>query len=89
MITFRFTTCFCFSTKIIAGSPDLNVIENLWSILDEAVYIYPYPRTIDELKTRLKHAWENIKIKTLENLAKSMRHRINVCLACNGGYTGY
>ena len=39
-----------------ANSPDLNHIENLWSITDEAPYRDPIPKTMGGLKLRLRQA---------------------------------
>ena len=33
----------------LANSPDLNPIENLWSIIDEAAYSDPIPKTMGGL----------------------------------------
>ena len=41
-----------------ANSPDLNPIENIWSIIDETTYKDPVPKTMKELKRRLRFAWE-------------------------------
>ena len=70
-------------------SPDLNPIENLWSILDEAVYCEPMPTTIVQLKKRVEKAWANLDLILLQKLAISMEHRIEICVANNGGKTGY
>ena len=43
-----------------ANSPDLNPIENLWSIIDEAAYRDPIPKTMGGLKSRLWQAWPNM-----------------------------
>ena len=59
-----------------ANSPDLNPIENLWSIIDEAAYRDPIPKTIGELESRLRHAWQNIPLASLRELARSMPQRL-------------
>ena len=38
------------------NSPDINPVENLWSIMDEVVYKDPTPKTMKDLKKRLKQA---------------------------------
>ena len=48
-----------------AYSPDLNPIENLWSIIDEAAYRDPIPKTMGGLKSRLRQAWRNIPLASL------------------------
>ena len=40
------------------NSPDINPVENLWSIMNEVVYKDPTPKTIKDLKRRLKQAWK-------------------------------
>ena len=40
------------------NSPDLNPIENIWSIIDETTYKDPAPKTMKELKRRLRFAWQ-------------------------------
>ena len=35
------------------NSPDINPVENLWSIMDEFVYKNPIPKTMKHLKRRL------------------------------------
>jgi len=36
--------------------PDINPVENLWSIMDEVVYKDPTPKTMKDLKRQLKQA---------------------------------
>ena len=49
-----------------AKSPDLNPIENLWSLLARAVYADCRQfSNIEELKEAVKEAWENITTGTL------------------------
>jgi transposase len=40
-----------------ANSPDLNPIKLLWAIL-KAIVAKLGPKTVDELKTVLAHAWD-------------------------------
>ena len=46
------------------NSPDINPVENLWSIMDEVVYKDPTPKTMKDLKRRLKQAWKKIPLST-------------------------
>ena len=46
------------------NSPDINPVENLWSIRDEVVYKDPTPKTMKDLKRRLKQAWKKIPLST-------------------------
>ena len=43
-----------------ANSPDLNPIENIWSIIDETTYKDPAPKKMKALKRRLRFAWKNV-----------------------------
>ena len=72
-----------------ANSPDLNPIENLWSIIDEAAYRDPIPKTMGGLKSRLRKAWRNIPLASLRELARSMPQRLKNVIQNNGGHSGY
>ena len=55
-----------------ANSPDLNPIENIWSIIDETTYLDPALKTMKELKRRLSFAWKNVTLDTLQELTHSI-----------------
>ena len=55
-----------------ANCPDLNPIENIWSIIDQTTCKDPAPKTMKELKRRLHFAWKNVTLDTLKELAHSM-----------------
>lgn len=59
-----------------AKSPDLNPIENLWSIVERAVYANnkQYQRAAD-LKAAVIAAWDAIPLSTLRKLVDSMHRR--------------
>ena len=44
------------------NSPGLNPVENIWSITDETTYKDPAPKTLDELRRRLRLAWKNVTL---------------------------
>ena len=69
-----------------ANSPDLK---NLWSIIDEAAYRDPIPKTKGELESRLRHAWQNIPLASLREPARSMPQRLKNVIQNNGGHSGY
>ena len=46
------------------NSPDINPVENLWSIMDEVVYKDPTPKTIGS-----EQAWKKIPLSTLHDLS--------------------
>ena len=68
-----------------ARSPDLNLIGNLWSILDKAISKNP-PRNLQDLKDRLRQAWVEIPLETLQKLVEDMPRRIQACIAAKGWY---
>ena len=71
------------------NSPDINPVENLWSIMDEVVYKDPTPKTIKDLKRRLKQAWKKIPLSTLHDLSHSMPQRLRNVITNKGGHAGY
>ena len=73
-----------------ALSPDLNPIEHLWDILERHVRPRITPAcTLQELSYILTEEWNRIPQCTIDRLIRSMRGRINECLARQGGHTHY
>jgi transposase len=73
-----------------ACSPDLNPIENLWGLVVRKVYIGGRQfRTIDELKTAIWKAWDEITEKECQNLIESMPNRIFDLILLKGAKTKY
>ena len=71
-----------------ANSPDLNPIENLWSILDRDL-MSRTPNNEEELFDVLQEAWKRIPIQTLEDLVDSMPRRCQAVIDSNGNTTKY
>ena len=71
------------------NSPDLNCIENLWSILDREAYKDPRPSTIPQLHHCLHYAWRTIPLQHIISLIHSMPKRIKNVLKNKGGLSGY
>lgn len=69
-------------------SPDLNPIENLWSILDEKVKL-DNRKNKNELFQQLTDAWINIPAETTQKLVESMPRRLRAVLDAKGGATKY
>ena len=57
------------------NSPNINPVENLWSIMDKVVYKDPTPQTMKNAKRRLEQAWKNIPLFTLYDLSHFIPHR--------------
>lgn len=58
------------------NSPDLNPIENLWSIMETKLYDDGHFGTIEELIEKIKQVWESTQVSTLQALAQSMKSRL-------------
>jgi hypothetical protein len=71
-----------------AQSPDLNPIENLWSILDERCKDRS-PNTKNELFACLANEWNNLPISILTNLVDSMPNRVAEVIKRRGFSCGY
>ena len=69
-------------------SPDLNPIENLWSILDRRC-AKRNPSNADALFEVLTEAWKEIPEYILRNLVHSMPTRCAKVIEANGGLTKY
>lgn len=66
-----------------SNSPDLNPIENLWSIVKSNVE-RRMPKNQNELEQFMVEEWENIPDSTLINLVKSMKRRCELVIEKNG-----
>jgi transposase len=71
-----------------ARSPDLNPIENLWSILNTFMKDRK-PQTREELFEILTNAWNNFPVNILNRLVESMPCRIEAIIKKNGFPTKY
>lgn len=66
------------------NSPDLNPIEDLWSILQQEFDKLPASTSIPLLTRNLKRAWKQIRPSVLENLVSSMPERMRTCIKLKG-----
>jgi len=57
--------------------------------MDEFVYKEPTPKTMKDLKRRLKQAWKNIPLSTLYDLSHSMPQRLQNMIKNKGRHAGY
>ena len=69
-------------------SPDLNPIENLWSILARRVEQRTC-ETMEELQDTVADEWNKIEPEVLQNLAHSMPARCQAVIEANGWHTKY
>ena len=71
-------------------SPDLNIIENMWSELSRRVYSNGRQfSTIKELKSILIEEWESIPEEYIRNLFNSMDNRLFEVIERNGNKNHY
>ena len=71
-----------------AQSPDLNPIENLWSILDQKCKNRK-PKNLEDLFQELLKAWNELEVDLLQRLVNSMPDRINAVIKAKGLPTHY
>ena len=69
-------------------SPELNPIENIWSILKQRLDELPQSNNLEMLKKSLKMAWSNIDPSFPEYLVAGMPNRIRKGLELEGRYIG-
>lgn len=67
-----------------ARSPDLNLIERLWAILQNKV-VERLPQSRDDLKKVVEDEWWAIDQQVIRNLYSGMQHRVEKCIAKEGG----
>ena len=71
------------------NSPDLNPIENLWTLIKKKVST-SNPTTMDELKRNIKEIWcKDIDQNVCKNLTDSMPSRIQKVIKNKGYHTKY
>ena len=71
-----------------ANSPDLNPIENIWSILKNDLDSIGESKDLKMLENQLKTTLSNISPDLLGNLIDGMPNRIKTCIELKGGYIG-
>jgi transposase len=69
-------------------SPDLNPIENIWTLLKQRVR-KRLPKTLDELEEYIYDAWWSIDDMTISDLCNSIHSRIEKCIKARGGQVEY
>jgi len=71
-----------------AHSPDLNPIENAWSIIERHLEIV-HPTSDRGLWQAMQDAWEKIDDNQLLRLCGSLPHRLQAVKGAQGGHTKY
>lgn len=69
-------------------SPDLNPIENLWSILKHNIAKHE-PKSLKDLQNIMCRQWKALPVRLCAKLADSMPDRIQQVIAANGDYILY
>lgn len=69
-------------------SPDLNPIENMWSLLKKNVAKHKC-KSLAELKATIAMEWSNISQETCEKYFSSFRRRLVACVKSHGYPTKY
>jgi transposase len=73
-----------------AQSPDLNPIENLWSIVKKRRQKkFGIPRTKNELIEQVFEIWEELDDELIDTLADSAVRRLLQCIEAKGRHTKY
>ncbi len=72
----------------LANSPDLNPINNLWSIVKRKMR-NKKPKNAGELKATVKEVWASIPPQQCHKLITSMLHRLKAVIKAKGAPTKY
>jgi hypothetical protein len=71
-----------------AYSPDLNPIENVWSMVKEQVSLHD-PKSLQQLKDIIIDIINNIPQTTISNTCLNMDTRLHSCINLKGAHTKY
>lgn len=69
-------------------SPDLNIIENLWSLLKTRIADRA-PQSLDEITNIAVEEWANITVEEIRAYFYSIPNRLAEVVRARGGYTRY
>ncbi|GJE96522.1 transposable element Tcb2 transposase [Phanerochaete sordida] len=73
-----------------SSSPDMNLIEHVWDVLDRKLRARPTkPSNRDQLWEILQEEWESIDVETIRDLYRSIPRRLEALKKARGGYTKY
>jgi len=71
-----------------SNSPDLNIMENLWAMLDKFVRDRS-PATVDELEFYIREGIKKMPMRKIINCVRSMPNRLRDVIKARGGHTKY
>jgi len=85
--------CYCRRKINLVGnwpsaSPDLNPIENIWSLM-KAYVGRRLPVTINELRLSIQDAWDDIPLETIQKTIRSLPTRLRSVIEKNGEKIDY
>ena len=69
-----------------ANSPDLNPIENIWSLLKHRVGLH-FPTTREAVVTAIQAEWAKLSASDIARCCQSMRQRCQAVIDAQGGHT--
>lgn len=69
-----------------ANSPDLNPIENIWSILKRRIGAY-FPKTREEVEKAVREEWPKLTSDDVGPCTSNMRERLQAVIDAEGGHT--
>ena len=73
-----------------AQSPNLNPIENLWSMMKKGINaLCPHARNPQTMEVVLESVWKGFTPETINNLIDSMSKRVKDVTKARGGPTKY
>ena len=73
-----------------ASSPDMNIIEHAWDILDRKLgTCHRLPTNLDQLWEALKKKWEKLDLNAVRALYESMPRHVAALKEAGGSYTRY
>jgi hypothetical protein len=69
-------------------SPDLNPIENIWSLMKRALR-GPKFQSVQDLESAILKFWEDLSSETVRNCVMSMKKRCKLVQQAKGGSIAY
>ena len=73
-----------------ARSPDMNLIEHAWDMLQKVISARPVqPTMVPQLRTALQEEWARLPQQQLSRLISSMRRRCQTVIDARGHHTCY